>query len=81
MSKDEVYFRLKGVFEDVFEDDIELTDATTAADVPGWDSLSHVTLMLRVQSEFDISLPMKDIVHIRNVGDMVDLIMKSAEET
>ena len=80
MSKEEVYSRLKEVFEEVFENDIELTDATTAADVPGWDSLSHVTLMLRVQSEFKMHFPMKDVVHIRNVGDMVDLIMKNAEE-
>ena len=74
MTREEVYERLTSVFEDVFEDDIALSDSTTAADVPGWDSISHITLLVCIEQEFGIKLPMKDVVHLRNVGDMVSLI-------
>lgn len=79
MNRDEVYSRLKEVFQDVFDKDVPLTDATTAADVDGWDSLSHITLIGTVEDEFDIKFPMKDVVHMKNVGEMVDKIIELAD--
>ena len=76
MTREEVCERLTGVFEDVFEEEIPLSDSTTAADVPGWDSISHITLLVCIEQEFGIKLPMKDVVHLRNVGDMVSLIIE-----
>lgn len=79
MTREEVYSRLKEVFSDVFDKDVELSDSTTAADVPGWDSLTHITLIGTVEDEFDIKFPMKDVVHMKNVGEMVSLIINLSE--
>lgn len=79
MTREEVYARLKDVFNDVFDREVELTDATTAADVDGWDSLSHITLIGTIEDEFDIKFAMKDVVHMKNVGEMVDLILEQAD--
>lgn len=79
MTREEVYSRLKEVFCDVFDKDVELSDSTTAADVPGWDSLTHITLIGTVEDEFDIKFPMKDVVHMKNVGEMVSLIIELSE--
>lgn len=79
MNRDEVYARLKEVFQDVFDKEVALTDATTAADVPGWDSLNHITLIGTIEDEFDIKFPMKDVVHMKNVGELVDKIIELAE--
>ena len=79
MTREEVYSRLKEVFSDVFDKDVELSDSTTAADVPGWDSLTHITLIGTVEDEFDIKFPMKDVVHMKNVGEMVSLIIELSE--
>ena len=79
MNKDEVYSRLKEVFADVFDNEVELSDATTAADVDGWDSLSHITLIGTIEDEFDIKFPMKDVVHMKNVGELVDKIIELSE--
>ena len=76
MNRDEVYARLKGVFQDVFDKVVALTDATTAADVPGWDSLNHITLIGTIEDEFDIKFAMKDVVHMKNVGELVDKIIE-----
>ena len=75
MTRDEAYSRLKDVFSDVFGREVELTDATTAADVVGWDSLTHITLVGTVEDEFDVKFPMKDVVRMKNVGEMVDKIL------
>ena len=48
----------------------------TAADVPGWDSLNHITLIGAVEDEFDVKFPMKDVVGMKNVGELVDKIIE-----
>ena len=75
MTREEVYKRLNAVFADVFDDEeLTVSDETTAADVEGWDSLVHITLIDAVEEEFDISFDMKTIVKLKNVGEMVDVI-------
>lgn len=79
MTREEVYSRLKEVFTDVFDRDVELSDPVTAADVQGWDSLTHITLIGTVEDEFDIKFAMKDVVHMKNVGELVDKIIELSE--
>jgi acyl carrier protein len=76
MERSEVYSRLGGVFRDVFDREVALVDETTAADVPGWDSLNHITLIGTVEDEFDVKFPMKDVVGMKNVGELVDKIIE-----
>ena len=79
MTREEVYERLNTVFADVFDDEeLTVNDETTAADVDGWDSLVHITLIDAVEEEFDISFDMKTIVKLKNVGEMVDVILEEA---
>ena len=76
MERAEVYSRLADVFRDVFDREVALADETTAADVPGWDSLNHITLIGTVEDEFDVKFPMKDVVGMKNVGELVDNIIE-----
>ena len=77
MTREEVYERLNTVFQDIFDDE-ELTvkDETTAADVDGWDSLNHIALIDAVEEEFGIKFGMKTVVKLKNVGEMVDVILE-----
>ncbi len=80
MTREEVYERLNAVFADVFDDEqLTVNDETTAADVDGWDSLVHITLIDAVEEEFDISFDMKTIVKLKNVGEMVDVILEEVQ--
>lgn len=77
MTREEVYERLNEVFREVFDDDeITVDDETTAADVDGWDSLSHIVLMDAVEDEFDVTFGMSIISKLKNVGEMVDVILE-----
>ncbi len=79
MSREEIYERLNEVFRDVFDDEaISVNDETTAADVEGWDSHMHISLIDAVEEEFDIRFDMKTVVKMKNVGEMVDVIEQEA---
>jgi hypothetical protein len=50
VADNEILERINEVFQDVFEDDeLQISNETTAADVEGWDSLMHVTLLMKVE--------------------------------
>ncbi|MCR5267901.1 MAG: acyl carrier protein [Lachnospiraceae bacterium] len=75
MSREEIFAKLNEVFRDVFDDDsITVSDETTAADVDGWDSHMHISLIDAVEEEFNIRFDMKTVVKMKNVGEMVDEI-------
>ena len=79
MNREEIFEELHTVFRDVFgDDDIVVTDETTSSDIDGWDSLMHITLISEVESHFDIRFQMKDVIGMKNVGEMVDIIEENA---
>lgn len=76
MSKEEIYSRLNEVFQDVFDDDsIEVGPETTSEDIEDWDSLEHINLVAAVEQEFGIKFTMAQVVGMKNVGEMVDIIL------
>ena len=76
MTREEVYVRLNKVFREVLDDDsIELRDETVASDVNGWDSFEHINLIVAVEEEFGFKIPMGKVVSMKNVGEMVDIIL------
>jgi acyl carrier protein len=51
-----------------------VTRATNSSDVDGWDSLSHSLLILGVEDEFGVDLPLDKTFELKDVGELVDLI-------
>lgn len=76
MTREEVFERMTKVFSEVFDEEISLTEETTAADVDGWDSLTHITLISEIEDEFDIRFEMKDVTRMKNVGELADKILE-----
>lgn len=75
MTHDEVIRKLNTTFCEVFDDDIELSDETTAADIEGWDSLTNVRLLVQIELDFDISFSSYEIADISNVGELANIIV------
>lgn len=75
MDRKEIFDRLNAVFQDVFDDTaLTVTDETVADDVDGWDSLTHITLIQSIEDEFGLRFAMREIVGLKNVGALVDII-------
>lgn len=77
MTRQDIFRKLNEVFSDVFDEEIVVTDETTSADIEGWDSLTHITLIAEVENAFSIKFSMKAVLDMKNVGEMADLIEKS----
>jgi len=54
--------------------DFDLTDATTAAMVPGWDSLSHARIVAAVEDRFAIRFKTSEVMKLKSVGDLQALV-------
>lgn len=74
MDEPQIYARLAEIFQDVFDDPITVTADLSAKDVDGWDSLTHIRLMLTVEKAFKIKFSVPAIGKLENVGDLVMLI-------
>jgi len=66
---------LTEVFRDVFgDDDIVLRPEFSADDVPGWDSLTHVRLLVTIERKFKIKFTVPEVRELKNVGELARLI-------
>lgn len=76
MEKTEVQSKLTAIFRKIFSNDsLILTDELNANDVENWDSLTHMLLITEIEESFSIKFKLKDLNKMRNVGDMIDIII------
>jgi len=75
MTRDEILNDISKVFADTLDEDtIVLTESSQADDVEGWDSLTHVQLVVAVEKKFKIRFTAKEIQSWKNVGELIDSI-------
>jgi acyl carrier protein len=55
-------------------DDWEIDDDTVASQVPGWDSLTHVSVIAAVEQRFGVRFGISDIVAMKKIGDLQRLL-------
>jgi acyl carrier protein len=55
-------------------DDFDLQDETMAPQVPGWDSLNHVNIILAVEKSFNVKFKSYEVLRLKNVGDLQKLV-------
>lgn len=77
MTRQEIFEKLNEVFSDVFDEEITVTPETTSSDIEEWDSLTHITLISEVEETFGVKFSMKDVLGMKNVGEMADIIEKN----
>ena len=77
MTRNEILEQVQSIFKDVLKnDDVVLTDDTTAQDVNGWDSLTHVEIISEMEKRFGLRFSLKEMLSWRNVGKMLDTLEK-----
>ncbi len=72
--------QLTEVFRNVFKNNaIHITRNTTAADIDQWDSITHLELITATEEAFQIEINGFDVMGLKNVGDLLDLIKRKLE--
>jgi len=80
MNQSEVIAKLQTIFDNIFLEPVVLTPATTAKDVPEWDSLTHISLVVAVEKAFSVRFRVGEVEKTKNVGEFADLILKRTQE-
>ncbi len=75
MSREQILAKLTEVIQDQLDlDSLQLTPATTAADVEGWDSLANVRIMIALEQAFGVTFSAHQITSVENVGELLDMV-------
>lgn len=79
MDHDAILTRLTALFQEMFDDDaLGLTPETTAEDVPGWDSMRHIAVVVEIERRFGVKFLTTEIEALSNVGAFIALIKTKA---
>lgn len=64
------------IFQDVLKrENICLSNETTAQDIEGWDSLTNMQLISKIEKQFNVRFNFRDIARFRNIGDICNAIL------
>lgn len=55
-------------------ENFDLTDETIAPQVPGWDSLTHINIILAVEKQYNVRFKSTEALKLKNVGDLQKLV-------
>lgn len=77
MTDAEIMAAMTDIFHDLFADDaIILSPDMTAADVEGWDSIKHISLIVAIEDRFGIQIGTQEIEQLANVGDLLATVRR-----
>ena len=72
---DDLWNEVTAIFRETLDDDsIALVESTTAKDVPGWDSITHVLLIVAIEKQLRVKFTAGEIQNLQNVGELMALI-------
>lgn len=75
MNAETIFERVNVVFRRVFNNpDINVHRETTAKDIQGWDSITHLDIITGMEEEFQIEITGFEVMNLNNVGDLLDLL-------
>jgi acyl carrier protein len=74
-TRDTILAEVADIARLVFDEPaLELTLDTTSDDIPRWDSMNHITLVVECECRFDIRFASMEVEELRSVGELVRLI-------
>ncbi len=80
MNDKDILRKLETIFEDIIEDGtVLLTSNTTADDIEGWDSLTHMEIITAIEKELNIQFTSLEIGNFQNIGDICSTILQKSE--
>lgn len=75
MTREKILDEISSIFADTLDEDkITLSETSTADEVEGWDSLTHVQLVVAVEKKFKLRFTAKEIQSWKNIGELIDSI-------
>lgn len=67
---------LQEIFREIFDDEIILSNETTADDIEDWDSLTHMQLIVEIEQKYNVKFTTAEIKKAANVGEFIEIIQE-----
>ena len=75
MTRDEILTKVTTAFSTILEhNNFKLTNETTAEDVDGWESITHMMIISEIEKIFNIKFKLMDLMNMDTVGDLLNVI-------
>ncbi|MDR0560042.1 MAG: acyl carrier protein [Prevotellaceae bacterium] len=74
----EIKEKIIAVFQRVFET-VEIEETVSQQNFPKWDSLNHLNLVVELEDEFDVSFEPEEIVELKNLQIIKDVIINKLQ--
>ena len=74
MQEEDIKGKLEIIFKNVFGENVEILEATTANDIKKWDSLNHIILIKKIEEEFQMEFDLFEMIELKTVGDIINYI-------
>ncbi|MBP2832007.1 acyl carrier protein [Aquimarina sp. U1-2] len=80
MNKEEILSKVEHAFVTILEhDNFKLEDETTANDVDGWESVTHMMIITEIEKSFGIKFKLMDLMNMNNIGDLIQTIQSEIQ--
>ncbi len=77
MKNQEILEKVAKSFSTVLEhNNFTLTESTTADDVDGWESITHMMIINDIEKSFNIKFKLMDLMNMDSIGDLINVIQK-----
>jgi acyl carrier protein len=81
MTREEVFTEVQDIFRDIFdEDNLIISNETNSEQIEDWDSLNHIILVSTIEKKFKIKFALGELMTLKDVGSMVDLMLEKLEK-
>lgn len=75
MERNEIIAKLRTVLVNILKhENFEMKDELSAADVAGWDSLTHMVIITEIEKSFQVKFKLKELNKLNNLGNLIELI-------
>jgi acyl carrier protein len=61
------------ILKELHLDEYEIKDETQANQIPGWDSLNHINVILAIEKEYGVRFKRLEVLKCKNIGDLQKL--------
>ena len=76
MNREIIFHNVQDIFRDVFDEDtLNISDKSSSDDIEEWDSLNHINLVSAIEKEFNIKFSLTELISLKDVGAMIDLMI------
>jgi acyl carrier protein len=82
LTPDRVLAELQPIFEEALDEPgITVTRESSATNTPHWDSLAYISIIEMVSHHFKVRFTLGELQDLKNVGDLIDLVVAKADRT